>query len=114
MDAKEWLTSDQTIAKSKKGYAHFDRRTDMGEEWEYVADPEKVAHHAFFPFIHYQQEMVKFQKGVGKKPKVRDICYAAHVDSCIFQYYSYQLNLLYNERVEEDGINHVAVATGRG
>lgn len=116
MEAKEWLTSEQTIAKSKKGYAHFDRRTDMSEQREYVADPEKITHHAFFPFIHYQQKMVKFQKDIGKNPKTRDISYAAHVDSCIFQYYSYQLNLLYNERVEKDGINDVAVAyrTGLG
>ena len=85
MNTQEWLTSEQTIAKSKKSYAHFDRHTDIGEQHKYISDPAKVAHHAFFPFIHYQQEMVKFQKGVGKKTKVRDICYAAHIDRCIFQ-----------------------------
>lgn len=110
MNIQEWLSSEQTIAKSKKSYAHFDRHTDIGEHHKYISDPAKVAHHAFFPFIHYQQEMVKFQKGVGKKTKVRDICYAAHIDRCIFQYYSFQLNTLYNERVKKDGINYVAVA----
>ncbi len=116
MNTQEWLTSEQTIAKSKKSYAHFDRHTDIGEQCEYISNPEKVTHHAFFPFIHYQQEMDKFQKSVGKKRKVRDICYAAHLDRCIFQYYSFQLNSRYNERVKRDGINHVAVAyrTGLG
>ena len=110
MDSREWLISEKTIAKSKKGYTHFDRRTDMGEQKEYVSDPEKVAHHAFFPFVHYKKETIRFRKGIGKDPKERDICYAAHIDSCIFQYYSFLLNSLYNERVKKDGINNVAVA----
>lgn len=49
-------------------------------------------------------------KGKGKVEKRRDICYAAHVDRCIYQYYSHLLNELYNQRTDEDGITEVAVA----
>jgi hypothetical protein len=111
MEAREWLVSKDVIAKSKKAYAHFDWRTDIGQQREYISVPENISHHAFYPFIHYQQKIVKYQKDVGKKPpKVRDICYAAHIDRCIFQFYSFQLNNLYNERVKRDGIDGVAIA----
>lgn len=110
MNAKEWLQSEETVTKSKKMYPHFDRRTDIGEQREYISNPDNVSKHAFYPFIHYQQKMIKYRKGMGKKIKVRDICYAAHVDRCIFQYYSFQLNSLYNERVRKDGTDQVAVA----
>ena len=110
MTEKEWLMAEETIAKSKKPYAHFDRHTDIGQKSEYISNPEKVSRHAFYPFIHYQQETVKYRKGGGKKTKIRDICYAAHIDRCIFQYYSFKLNNMYNKRVKQDGIDYVAVA----
>ena len=46
----------------------------------------------------------------GKKEKIRDICYSAHIDRCIYQYYSFLLNSLYNERVALDGFSAAAVA----
>ena len=48
--------------------------------------------------------MVKFSKEKGKKPsKIRDICYASHIDRCIYQYNNYILNAKYNERISKDG-----------
>ena len=54
--------------------------------------------------------MSKFKRGKGVVPKKRDICYAAHIDRCIYQYYSHILNEKYNERTTCDGISNVAVA----
>lgn len=110
MTLTEWLNSADAVEHSKKPYAHFDWRTDVGQQREYIADPDKVAKHGFYPFIHYEKRTIKYSKKKGRKTKVRDICYAAHIDRCIYQYYSFLLNTLYNERVEKDGTSGAAVA----
>lgn len=110
MTSQDWLNSETTVKRSKKSYAHFDLRTDIGRLRSYIAAPGKVASHGFYPFIHYQIKMVKFSKSKGPREKTRDICYAAHIDRCIYQYYSFLLNELYNERVRSDGTSDVAVA----
>lgn len=106
----DWLHSADTIKRSKKPYAHFDLRTDIGKQAPYISNPHKVATHGFYPFIHYKIKMTKFNKDEGTSVKERDICYAAHIDRCIFQYYSFILNRLYNERVLNDGLSDVAIA----
>lgn len=110
MTPTEWLNSAEAVERSKKPYAHFDWRTDIGQQREYIADPNKVAKHGFYPFIHYEKRTLKYSKKKGRKEKKRDICYAAHIDRCIFQYYSFLLNALYNERVRKDGTSTAAVA----
>lgn len=110
MIVEEWLKSDKTVEKSKRPYAHFDYRTDIRKARNYISNPENIAHHGFYPFIHYKQIQVKYSKEKGKKTKERDICYAAHIDRCIYQYYSFLLNELYNQRVVRDDISQVAVA----
>ena len=109
MTVEQWLKDEKTIKKSKKGYAHFDYRTDMTQQKDYVTNPDMVRKHGFYPFIHYEKKMDKFT-GKEIKEKSRDICYAAHIDRCIYQYYTFLLNELYNERVLKDEINDVAVA----
>lgn len=110
MTPYDWLSSENAVKKSKKPYAHFDLRTDIEKQRAYISNPHKVATHGFYPFIHYQIKTIKFHKTKGTKEKIRDICYAAHIDRCIYQYYSFMLNELYNERVQNDGIFDVAVA----
>lgn len=110
MTGTEWLNSEEAVARSKRPYAHFDWRTDIDQKRAYIADPHKVATHGFYPFIHYEKRTLKFNKKKGKKEKIRDICYAAHIDRCIYQYYSFLLNSLYNERVALDGFSAAAVA----
>lgn len=110
MTTTEWLRSEEAVKRSKKMYAHFDWRTDLGQQREYVADPDKVAKHGFYPFIHYEKRTLKYNRKKGRKEKKRDICYAAHIDRCIYQYYSFLLNALYNGRVREDGTSAAAVA----
>ena len=110
MDVKAWISNPKVIAKSKKGYAHFDLRTDITKVSEYVTNPEKVARHSFYPFIHYVKRMDKYNKKTGVKQKKREICYAAHLDRCIYQYYSALLNENYNSYLKEQGISSVPVA----
>lgn len=84
MTPHDWLNSDNTIKRSRKPYAHFDLRTDIGKQKSYISNPHKVATHSFYPFIHYQIKTIKFNKTKGPREKTRDICYAAHIDRCIY------------------------------
>lgn len=83
MTPHDWLNSENTVKRSKKPYAHFDLRTDIGKQKFYISNPHKVAAHGFYPFIHYQIKTIKFNKTKGPRVKTRDICYAAHIDRCI-------------------------------
>lgn len=75
----------------------------------FVTNPDWVAHHGFYPFIHYEKDFSKYSKK-GMKEKKRDICYASHVDRCILQYYTHVLNELYNRKLKEYQIEDVPVA----
>lgn len=55
-------------------------------------------------------KMNKYNAKTGKKLKKREICYAAHLDRCIYQYYAWGLNELYNKRIRKLGIEKVPVA----
>ena len=110
MTIQEWLASKDTIEKSRRSYAHFDYRTDIGQQRAYISDPRNIEQHGFYPFIHYKQIQIKFNRLTGPIEKVRDICYASHIDRCIYQYYSFLLGGLYNRRVAQDGLSAVAVA----
>lgn len=110
MTAKEWLASDVALEKSKRPYAHFDYRTNIGQQQAYLSNPQNIVQHGFYPFIHYKLKQTKYSKETGKKVKERDICYAAHIDRCIYQYYSFLLGELYNQRVVQDGMAQVAIA----
>lgn len=105
-----WLTSPKTIQKSKKKYAHFDGRTDLSKCRNYVSNPQMISIHGFLPFIHYTQTIIKYDKSKGVTEKERDICYASHLGRCIFQYYNYILNEIYNKRIWNDGMYSVPIA----
>ena len=105
----EWILKPETVAKSKKYYAHFDCRTDIRKAAKNVTDPNWVAHHGFYPFIHYEKDCSKYTSK-GKKDKKRDICYAAHIDRCILQFYCHWMNEVYNQRIIEYHIEDVPVA----
>lgn len=110
MTAPEWLSAESTIERSKRPYAHFDPRTDLGKKAGYVSDPHKVAAHGFYPLIHYTQSFTRYGQKKGRSVKERDICYAAHIDRCIYQYYGFLLNERYNERLKQAGLWETAVA----
>ena len=108
-DIENWILMPKTIAKSKRNYAHFDARTDIVKVEEKITNPVWVSHHGFYPFIHYVKDCSKYSKS-GKVPKKRDICYAAHIDRCLLQYYCHELNLLYNRQIKERRIGDVPIA----
>ena len=92
MNITTWVSNPKVIANSRKGYTHFDVRTDISKVSGYITNPMKVAHHSFYPFIHYVMKMDEYNKRTGVKHKEREICYASHMDRCIYQYYRVKLN----------------------
>ena len=108
MTIDEW--KQKLIKKGQPHYTHFDRRTSLDKCWSYIDSPNKVCHHAFYPFIHYTIVSRKIQNAKKADPKKREIYYAAHLDSWIYRYYAYKINEAYNLRVHNDGISNVAVA----
>lgn len=105
----EWKKQNARAA----GYAHFDKKFGLNSAWDYITKPSKIATHSFFPFITYDKVFYKVSNKDGKvivKDKIRPICYSAHIDRCIYQYYGYLLNEKYNEYVDREGISESVVA----
>lgn len=108
MTLDEWKDHQSQVNYSQ--YTHFDYRVSLNKCFKYITSPEKIAHHGFYPFIHYTQTSNKVKDGQKCEPKLRQIYYAAHIDSWIYRYCAYVINEAYNSRLETDGLFNVAVA----
>ncbi|MGO4273540.1 reverse transcriptase/maturase family protein, partial [Paenibacillus sp. TAF58] len=106
MELQEWKLKNN----KRRNYAHFDSKVSLNRVWEYISNHRKIATHGFYPFIHYTLSFLKYNKITGIKSKTREICYSAHIDRYIYQYYGYKLNQFYNARVKLDGIEGSAIA----
>jgi len=106
MYLQEWKIKNS----HRRNYAHFDKKVSLENVWGRINNPKYIAKHSFYPFIHYTQSFNKYNKEKGIKPKKRELCYSAHIDRYIFQFYGYKLNQLYNQRAEKDHINDSAIA----
>ncbi len=107
---------DDYLAKhqTEKKYKHFDYPRPLSSVDAYVCDPNKVATHSFFPFIHKQFTRRRISKSNGKiariAPKVREINFCCHLDRCVYQRYSYLLGELYESFVKSRNLEDVAIA----
>lgn len=95
----------------KKNYTHFDSRKP--EYWKYlnsIRNQKWIERHAFYPFIHYQEERNKFNgdKIIPKSP--RDIRYSSHIDRYIYEHYNDILSKKYNKYAKQLGINQAVIA----
>lgn len=108
MNLQEWKTRN----KARRNYTHFDSKVSLGQVWDYINDPRKIAKHGFYPFIHYTLSFPKYNKESENKIKIktREICYSAHIDRYIYQYYGFKLNQYYNSRVKNDNLENSAIA----
>lgn len=109
------------IYKIKK-YPHFDDKIHWNLVKSQVENSDYIVHHAFYPFIRYEQVMRKYPKnyirngriGYRDEPKKRIIMYSSHIDRYIYEYYAYQLNKNYNHRLKKLGIDQCAIAYRTG
>lgn len=112
------MTSDEKDWFQPKRYVHIglplthaDRR-----RWveSYVRNEAKVAVHAFKPLIHKIRMTPKYVKeGERKvrKVKSRHICYATHLDSAVYSYYSRRiLGPEYEKWLSENGLEKSVIA----
>lgn len=102
----------------KKGYTHFDHRfwfPDRKEEIRQILKAglkvnnkhKKVQEWwSFSPFVKIllKTPRYKFQQQEGRyelETKIRPICFSSHTDSLIYGYYSFVLNLSYQEYIRK-------------
>ena len=69
MNLYEW--KEKQSQKMAPQYTHFDRRISLDKCFGYITSPNKVAHHGFYPFIHYTIKSRKIKN--GKKDNSRKI-----------------------------------------
>jgi hypothetical protein len=96
---------------------------DRGWIEKYVSDKDKVAKHAFFPFIHRKTETRKFRKEIChdgcrsdlRKPslKERELYYANHLDGSIYSYYAQLITKYYEDALSIAGISECVTAYRR-
>lgn len=100
-----------------KSYLHFDgRRIYNADTKRYVSNPDKIAEHSFYPFIHYVSKTEKYYKdeeNIDSRPikiKNRKIMYASHIDNFIYKYYSDKLNIHYNDWLYRHSLDENVIA----
>ncbi len=98
-------------ASDLKKYPHFDPIVPAKLAEAYATDAQRVARHAFFPFIQYSQRWTRFaKKGEKGKVKERPIRYAARQDSYIFSYYRHLLAQHYEKQLQVQGLSGSVLA----
>lgn len=83
----------------RKSYLHFDYALKKPEAVSYAKNPDKIAKHAFSPFIHYTKSSRRYKRDKETKElkatkKCRHIFYASHIDGYIYSYYA---SILYDK-----------------
>jgi len=112
------MFDDNEKKYTPKRYLHFDRRIYLNEKTKkYLANPVKIARHAFYPFIYFSIEFEKFDKkkkflneSRPVKRKKREIMYASHLDNFVYKYYAKKLNDYYNLWLEENNLDECSIA----
>ncbi len=81
---------------------------------KYASDPQRVASHAFYPFVSYDKRTPRYRRINGKtrrmELKVRPIRYASHLDSAIYSYYAALLSEAYEPVSEQEGLQPSVIA----
>lgn len=86
----------------------------------YISNPQNIEKHSFKPFIKRVLAKRKFRKQYNdgilisskriKDLKPRDICYASHLDSQIYSYYSEFLSQKYEDLIKRYNLTKVVTA----
>lgn len=95
--------------KDLKSYPHFDTLLSLEELEKIANDPVRVAQNPFFPFLRYHDTHTPFRP-LGKKPKVRQIRYAARQDAAIFSRYRFELSGHYEAMLDKLGLSDCVLA----
>ena len=97
-------------------YQHIDKIIDTKDIVSKVKSKEYIKHHSFYPFISYTINFKKYSETIDTdtnhhwKLKKRPIKYASHIDRCIYQWYSFNINNMYNKYCINMKLNNNSVA----
>ena len=111
----------------KKGYIHFDHRfwfPDRSDELKKIIQDKlriyrphlkRTEYWAFAPFLKLliKTPRYRYQELDGLhelETKIRPICFAAHIDSLIFSFYSYCLTKKYEQHIIKEGYSECVLA----
>lgn len=95
-----------------KSRLHLDEKCNKIKA-EKVVQPDNVAEHKFFPFIHFQIKQFKLSKKLEQREnelsvidpyKKREIYYAGHLDSYIYSYYNEKLLEYYENFLQDNSL----------
>ena len=106
LEIKKWAEENSSYLN----YKHFDRKVAIKDVIDDISNPDYIIKHSFKPFIHFTKKIIKYIKERGRYPKSRDLYKASHLDACVYQYYSFLLNKLYNKKTHELKLNNTAIA----
>jgi hypothetical protein len=89
-----------------------------GDTLALLTSPEACASRSFLPLISLKVAKKRYIKPEGKEKgritrKVRQIAYASHVDSAIYQYYGHKLTIGYEAALQARGLGDIPVAYRR-
>ena len=107
-----------------KKYPHIGQPSKNRQKTiSYIKNNKKISTHGFSPFIHKTISVNRYRKEyddsgklkhngkrIDKGAKERDIYYANNLDSNIYAYYSYLLNISYEKILEDKGLTKVVTA----
>lgn len=100
-----------------RSYLHFDSVPDPAIIAELVRDPSRVASHSFFPFLGFSAEERRYKR-IGRRVtievKTRDIRYASHLDSAIYEYYASLISSDYENFLSEHKLSESVLAYRAG
>lgn len=113
------MTSN-TAWYARKPYLHFDLPLSERKAAEYVSDPDRIARHAFYPFLTYILTTPRIRKSgtddpkpFSKELKERPIAYPAHKDGYIYAYYKAKLEISYEAWLKSKGLDNAVTAFRR-
>lgn len=100
-----------------RSYLHFDAPLSAEKARDLTADTTRVISHSFFPFLGFTAIERRYKKVDGKRQiqnKPRDIRYASHTDSAIYEYYASILSKRYESYLKKNALEQVVLAYRSG
>ena len=111
----------------KRNYTHFDskfwfpkrqneiKKLLINGVKEYKASIKRTEPHSFSPFLKILIKTPRYRYQESEKhyeldTKIRPICFASHIDSLVFSFYSYCLTLRYESYIKEHGFDECILA----
>jgi hypothetical protein len=110
-----------------KKYPHIGmplKAIDRPWVYQYVTNENAVKAHSFYPLIHRTSIVRKYRRNIDRNTgqrskeriaakKPRELYYANHLDACIYSYYANRLNLAYEAKLLDLGLQDTATAYRR-